>query len=133
MKLTPRGFTLVELLVIIAIIGIIMAALYPSLMGYLVRGRDTQRITALKEVLSATINYQTDNDMLPIGTSSLSGSTPNCVNVVTLNKYITKFPYDPNKNSIVSCGQPGIYGYGTGTLGGSNSIVLSVAFENQFG
>lgn len=131
MKLTNRGFTLVELLVIIAIIWILIAALYPSLLNYIIRGRDTQRITALKDVLSATINYQTDNDALPIGTSSLSGSVPNCVNPTALNKYLVKFPYDPNKNSSISCWQPGLYWYWTWLLDWSPIIILSVVLENE--
>lgn len=133
MKLTSRGFTLVELLVVIAIIGIIAIALFPSLMSYLARGRDAQRITSLKEIGSAMINYQTDSSVLPLGTSSLSGSVPNCTNPTILRTLLAKFPYDPNKNSVLNCGIVGLYGYGTGKLNGSDVFLLSVYFENQYG
>lgn len=133
MKYTSRWFTLVELLVIIAIIGIIAAALFPSLMSYLARGRDAQRIASLKEIWSAIINYQTDNSVLPIGTSTSTGSIPNCTNTLILSNFIAKFPYDPNQWSSLSCGISGLYWYGTGKLYGSDIFILSVYFESQFG
>ena len=44
------GFTLVELMIVIAIIGILSAALFPSFGNYFSRARDTQRINDLRKL-----------------------------------------------------------------------------------
>ena len=60
-----KGFTLVELMIVIAIIGILAAVLYPSLMGYLERTRDTNRQQAMNQVGTALGTYFADMNAYP--------------------------------------------------------------------
>lgn len=58
---TTKGFTLIELMVIIAIIGILAAVMTPSLSRYLARGRDATRVTEMKQLDTAIVLYQVAN------------------------------------------------------------------------
>lgn len=133
MKLAPRGFTLVELMIVIAIIGILAAALFPSLTSYLARGRDTSRVSAIKEISTGIAAYNVDQSSFPAGTNNTSSGTAECVNSGTLSKYVPKLPTDPTAIRAANCGTAGLYGYGTGVDVGTISVLLSAVMENPSG
>ena len=134
MKLSPKGFTLVELMIVIAIIGILAAALFPSLTSYLARGRDTSRTAGVKEINTALAAYQLDKVALPAPIATAAPGAAMCVNSGTLSTYIAKFPVDPTTGRTLNCGTAGAYGYGTGTdAAGSLTFALSALFESANG
>lgn len=56
-----KWFTLVELMIVIAIIWILSAILYPSLTWYFERARDTKKKAEINQINLAIINYNIDN------------------------------------------------------------------------
>ena len=59
-KNTIKAFTLVEMLIVIVIIGILIAALMPRMQAAQWRARDVSRKTALSQVQSAIVTSQWD-------------------------------------------------------------------------
>ncbi len=57
-----RAFTLIEMLVVIAIIAILIAMLYPAVSGMQERGKITQDMNNLRQVGLAAQMYLNDND-----------------------------------------------------------------------
>ncbi len=61
-RITPRGFTLVELLVVISIIALLMAILMPALSRAREQGRRIHCATNLKNLTAAWFMYAGDSD-----------------------------------------------------------------------
>jgi prepilin-type N-terminal cleavage/methylation domain-containing protein len=59
-KNTIKAFTLVEMLIVIVIIGILIAALMPRMQSAQGRARDVSRKNALSQIQTAIITSQQD-------------------------------------------------------------------------
>lgn len=88
LRAVNRGFTLVELLVVISIIALLIALLLPALQGARELARSAQCMSNLRQLATATTNYATywDNRMVP---RRIDGSGP------LWNQRLTNFFMDP--------------------------------------
>ena len=60
-----KGFTLIELIVVIAILGILAAVLIPRFTGFQERARQTQALVDAKQVVTAVDAYYAENGAFP--------------------------------------------------------------------
>jgi len=63
--LNPRGFTLIELIIVMAIIALLSSLLIVSMNIARARSRDTRRLADIESIVNAIEMYATTNDDLP--------------------------------------------------------------------
>ena len=82
-----RGFTLIELMVVLAIVGILVAVAYPSYQSQMVRTRRTDAEAALTGLANALERFYLANN-------TYIGATANADGTGTPTIYATKSPID---------------------------------------
>lgn len=94
MNKISKGFTLIEVLLVLALIGILSALLYPNIMTFRQRSRDAQRKKDLFTLQTALEVYRSDVDEYPL-------SLPNCGDPLNSGSIIViqKIPCDPSDSS----------------------------------
>ncbi len=76
-KSTSHGFTLIELMITVAIVGILASIAVPSYLGYVVKGRRAEARTALTELMQQQERYLTQsNKYLAFTTNAAGVPTP---------------------------------------------------------
>ena len=109
-----RGFTLVEIMVVVVIIGILGALVVPKLLGRTGESRVTAAKTDIASLMSALKLYKLDNQRYPTtdqGLASLVAKPGNgpAANGWKAGGYIDKLPKDPWGNPYQYM-QPGLHG-----------------------
>ena len=97
-----RGFTIVELLIVIVVIAILAAITIIAYNGIQVRARDAQRSTDAANILKALEAYKAINSVYPTATSTagsgsweMSTETADTFMEYLQSTFSTKIPTDP--------------------------------------
>lgn len=83
------GFTLLELLIVIVIIGILALLIIPNITSAPKKARDTQRKTDLRTIQKGLEEYFVSNNVYPSALTALEAGTPPII------KTVPKDPKDP--------------------------------------
>jgi type IV pilus assembly protein PilA len=121
-----RGFSLIELLIVVAIILIIAAIAIPNLMRARIAANQASGLSNLRTITSASIIYwSTYGNGYPPDLVTFGGiGAPNCNGAMLLDETLTVPPFQksgyqldykpqgaPILNSPAGCGAPGFNGY----------------------
>lgn len=93
-----RGFTLIELMVVMVIIGVLAALIVPNVIGAADEARVTAARTDITNIMGALKRYRLDNQRYPTAEQGLQalisrpGSGPQPIN---WKPYLEKLPNDP--------------------------------------
>jgi prepilin-type N-terminal cleavage/methylation domain-containing protein len=114
-KKATKAFTLIEILIVIAIIGILTVALLPRIQGAQASARNTARKADLNQIATALAAYNGD-----------FGKYPSKLEDLTSNSYLNALPKDPASKTI--CGSAG-YAYKPE----GDGYILAAYMEKQAG
>jgi type IV pilus assembly protein PilA len=89
MKVVQKGFTLIELMIVIAIIGILAAIAIPAYQNYTIRAQVTEGLSLADGWKTSVSEFYAQNGVFPAGSSSTGSATSIAVAGVTSGKYVS--------------------------------------------
>ena len=131
MLLNKKGFTIIELIVVIAIIAVLASIILVSVNQYQAKARDAKRVADMNQILKALNIYQATYGCIPItyGTtcpgaggysdynsgswdySSQPTATPAFMSFLVSSGIMSKVPVDPINNMTGDSSPSGTYAY----------------------
>jgi len=92
-----KGFTLIEMLVVVAVIGLLASLILVGLSSFRTRGRDTRRVADTKEVQNGLELYYMKNGQYPVvsGGDATTRWAALEQELVEAGIGVTKLPQDP--------------------------------------
>src|SRR5882757_5351238 len=119
-----RAFTLIEVLVVIAIIAILAAILIPSLNSALVRAKATKDMSNLRQIGAATQMYMNDNNGVFPGSTTATWMSQLELNQRYLSSWrVLESPFDKRSTSELGNAATAIsYGINSNVYSGGAAI-----------
>lgn len=122
-----RGFTLTEIMIVVAILGILASIVYPSYLDYVLRGNRSEGKALLLDAAARQERYYAQNNTYASSVGQLGYTSADSQN----NLYTLSIPSSSatsysllvtTKKSDSKCGNLGIDQAGTRTKTGSSSL-----------
>lgn len=120
MRSIQKGFTLIELMIVVAIIGILAAVALPAYQDYTTRAKVSEVILAASAARTAVAEAVSTNGGFPP-----HGSAPGQLNVSTQSsKYVDSVYYHSTESSV---GMVQVFTHGDAALIGKNLVLQGTA------
>lgn len=123
-KRAEQGFTIVELLIVIVVIGILAALVITTYNGIQQKGRNTERTTDLKALQGQLEAYYAQNGSYPASSQLGTTSATNVTFIQTSMRGLDKEALRDPK------GTPGSYALLSGTTASATQYAYSVTAED---
>jgi general secretion pathway protein G len=139
-----RGFTLVELLVVVAIIALVATFAAVAVNAARSKQRDATRLSNVRQIQSALedsfneTNRYPSGDLLPLGDVSQSlclgtnGFASDCSSADSIFLRIVSETYEDGLEGVVTCGEPARRAFCYSVKEDGDSYVIYFELENAF-
>ena len=131
-KAAGRGFTLIELMIAVAIVAIVSAIAYPSYTQYTVRGKITEATSSLSDLRLRAEKWFADNrtyQAVPVSGTSVGFNA-----TITGNKYFDYTCTAPTATTFLctAAGKPGDVGSFSYTINQANAKGSTITAEGWY-
>ena len=96
-----KGFTLIELMIVVAIVGILAAIAIPAYQDYTIRAKISEGITAADQLRSAVADFYATQGHMPASTS-MGGNATATDGITAVNgaKYVSEVDYTQTSATV---------------------------------
>ena len=122
MKSMQKGFTLIELMIVVAIIAILAAIAIPAYQNYLIRSQVTEGVTLMDGAKVAMTEFHANNGRFPGNNTSAGVGQPTSIT----GKYVTSVTVGAADGTITS-----VFGaQANSAIAGSNVVLTGTTPAN---